>query len=95
MSAAHASPDWPLAQVGVPASYEPLVAEGLQAGDAVARGARLGVVGTGAHCSDVCLHVGVRIDGEYVSPLLFFDRVPRSVLLPLRGGAPASDQARG
>lgn len=70
---------------GVLSSYEPLVAEGLRAGDAVARGDPLGVVSTGAHCSNVCLHVGVRVDGAYVSPLLFFDRVPRSVLLPVRG----------
>ncbi|MCI0155245.1 M23 family metallopeptidase [Leifsonia shinshuensis] len=80
---------------GVLSSYEPLAAEGLKAGDSVTRGAVLGVVGTGAHCSDSCLHVGVRIDGEYVSPLLFFDRVPRSVLLPLRTGGSIDRQARG
>jgi murein DD-endopeptidase MepM/ murein hydrolase activator NlpD len=70
---------------GVLSSYEPLVAEGLRAGDAVARGDPLGVVSSGAHCTDVCLHVGVRVDSAYVSPLLFFDRVPRSVLLPVPG----------
>lgn len=85
---------------GILSSYEPLVATGsgaagLSAGDTVARGAPLGVVGIGAHCSNACLHVGVRIDGEYVSPLLFFDRVPRSVLLPLHGRPSASGQARG
>ncbi|GAA4149503.1 hypothetical protein GCM10023068_27090 [Leifsonia shinshuensis] len=68
---------------GVLSSYEPLAAEGLAEGDQVARGAVLGIVGEGAHCSGVCLHVGVRVNGEYVSPLLFFDRVPHSVLLPL------------
>lgn len=72
---------------GVLSSYEPLVAEGLRVGDVVARGDPLGVVSTGAHCSSICLHVGVRVDGAYVSPLLFFDRVPHSVLLPLRGPA--------
>lgn len=72
---------------GVLSSFEPLsAAAGLTAGQPVARGAPLGAVGEGAHCSGTCLHVGVRIDGEYVSPLLYFDRVPRSVLLPLGGG---------
>lgn len=80
---------------GVLSSYEPLAADGLSAGDSVARGSPLGVVGTGAHCSNACLHVGVRIQGAYVSPLLFFDRVPRSVLLPLHGRPAVTDQARG
>jgi murein DD-endopeptidase MepM/ murein hydrolase activator NlpD len=80
---------------GVLSSYEPLLAEGLKAGDAVTRGSPLGIVGTGAHCSNSCLHVGVRIDGDYVSPLLFFDRVPRSVLLPLHAGGSIARQARG
>jgi murein DD-endopeptidase MepM/ murein hydrolase activator NlpD len=78
-------------------SFEPLAAAGLAVGDRIARGTVLGVVGEGAHCSGACLHVGVRVDGEYVSPLLFFDRVPRSVLLPLRGGegtAPTSRRLR-
>ncbi|MBO1740540.1 peptidoglycan DD-metalloendopeptidase family protein [Leifsonia sp. TF02-11] len=80
---------------GILSSYEPLLADGLTAGDTVTRGSPLGVVGTGAHCSNSCLHVGVRIDGDYVSPLLFFDRVPRSVLLPLRAGGSTDRQARG
>jgi murein DD-endopeptidase MepM/ murein hydrolase activator NlpD len=80
---------------GILSSYEPVVADGLHAGDSVARGTPLGVVGTGAHCSGACLHVGVRIDGSYVSPLLFFDRVPRSVLLPLHPREAAGAQARG
>ena len=85
---------------GILSSYEPLIADGLEPGGPVTRGSPLGVVGSGAHCSDACLHVGVRIDGGYVSPLLFFDRVPRSVLLPLHGetsdrGPAVAGQARG
>ncbi|KQR52786.1 hypothetical protein ASF88_14990 [Leifsonia sp. Leaf336] len=85
---------------GILSSYEPLVADGLEPGDPVTRGSPLGVVGSGAHCSDACLHVGVRVDGGYVSPLLFFDRVPHSVLLPLQGvmsdrGPADTGQARG
>lgn len=80
---------------GILSSYEPLIADGLREGDTVARGARLGIIGTGAHCAGACLHVGVRVDGAYISPLLFFDRVPRSVLLPLHGRTAAAAQARG
>lgn len=79
---------------GVLSSFEPLAAAGLAVGDRIARGTVLGVVGEGAHCSGACLHVGVRVDGEYVSPLLFFDRVPRSVLLPLHGGEGAARTSR-
>jgi murein DD-endopeptidase MepM/ murein hydrolase activator NlpD len=58
---------------------EPLVVKG----DRVARGEVVGRVAEGGHCNSECLHVGVRLRGAYISPLLFFDRVPRAVLLPL------------
>ncbi|MFJ3392198.1 murein hydrolase activator EnvC family protein [Leifsonia aquatica] len=67
---------------GVLSSYEPLATD-LIAGQSVARGSVIGLLASGGHCADSCLHVGVRVDGAYVSPLLFFDRVPPSVLLPL------------
>lgn len=70
---------------GVLSSFEPLVSE-LPVGSVVARGAVLGAVGTGGHCDAGCLHVGVRVAGEYVSPMLFFGRVPPAVLLPLGDG---------
>jgi len=70
---------------GVLSSYEPVLSE-LTVGDTVAAGGRLGVVTSGGHCDGVCLHVGVRVDGEYVSPLLFFESVPRAVLLPMTRG---------
>jgi murein DD-endopeptidase MepM/ murein hydrolase activator NlpD len=76
---------------GVLSSYEPLLSE-LAVGDAVAAGQHIGVLGAGGHCGSGCLHVGVRVDGRYVSPLLFFDRVPRAILLPVF--RPAA-QARG
>ena len=66
---------------GILSSYEPLASE-LVVGAPVARGQPLGRTASGGHCEG-CLHVGARIDGEYVSPLLFFDRVPAAVLLPL------------
>ncbi len=31
-----------------------------------------------------CVHVGVRIDGQYVSPMRFLGVIPRAVLLPTR-----------
>lgn len=65
---------------GILISFEPLESD-LQVGDPVVAGQMLGLVSTGAHCSDKCLHVGVRINGEYVNPLRFF--APRPVLLPL------------
>jgi murein DD-endopeptidase MepM/ murein hydrolase activator NlpD len=67
---------------GVLSSYEPLLSE-LAVGDTVAAGQHIGVLGSGGHCGSGCLHVGVRVDGRYVSPLLFFDRVPRAILLPV------------
>jgi murein DD-endopeptidase MepM/ murein hydrolase activator NlpD len=57
----------------------------LTAGDPVARGEVIGELGgaTGApHCSTPCLHLGARVDGAYVNPLLFLGGVPWSVLLP-------------
>ena len=69
---------------GVVSSYEP-VASDLAEGDAVRRGDVIGTVEAG-HCRSPCVHLGVRVDGEYVSPLLYLGGQPRAVLLPLRDG---------
>jgi murein DD-endopeptidase MepM/ murein hydrolase activator NlpD len=67
---------------GVLSSYEPV--DGVvPVGTPVARGAVIGTAGAGGHCGGSCVHVGVRVDGQYVSPLLFFGGVPPAVLLPL------------
>ena len=63
-------------------SFEPVVAS-VGAGDRVRRGQVIGVLLAG-HCSAPCLHLGARIAGEYVNPLLFLGDVPRAVLLPVR-----------
>lgn len=64
------------------ASFEPVI--GLVAlGESVARGQVIGQVGSGGHCDAVCVHFGVRLRGDYVSPLLYLGGVPRAVLLPL------------
>jgi murein DD-endopeptidase MepM/ murein hydrolase activator NlpD len=67
---------------GVMVSMEPVVAE-VARGASVAAGQPLGSVGHGGHCDTACVHVGVRVDGAYVSPLRFFAEVPPAVLLPL------------
>jgi hypothetical protein len=74
---------------GVISSYEPLEST-LAAGDAVARGDPIGTVLPG-HCAAVCLHVGVRVDGEYVSPMRYLGEIPRAVLLPTRWGSAQVD----
>lgn len=69
---------------GVVSSYEP-VETTLVAGDAVSSGQLVGTLLPG-HCASLCLHFGVRVDGQYVSPLTFLGGIPRSILLPTRGG---------
>jgi murein DD-endopeptidase MepM/ murein hydrolase activator NlpD len=67
---------------GLITSYEP-VTSSLGAGDSVSRGEVIGTVLAG-HCSTRCLHFGVRLNGEYVSPLIYLGDLPHSVLLPTR-----------
>jgi murein DD-endopeptidase MepM/ murein hydrolase activator NlpD len=71
---------------GILSSFEPVTTT-LAAGDTVHRGDIVGRLIAG-HCAVItCLHLGVRVGGEYVSPLLFLGGVPRSVLLPDRESA--------
>ena len=46
------------------------------------RGKRVGTVSLGGHAPAGTFHFGVRLDGEYVNPLLLLGGVPRAVLLP-------------
>ena len=63
-------------------SYEPVTPR-VPAGTAVRRGQVIAVVaGGGSHPSGV-LHIGARLNGAYVSPLLFLGGAERAVLLPL------------
>lgn len=59
---------------------EPLV----EVGDTVRAGDVIGVLLPG-HCARPCVHLGVRVAGEYVSPLLWLGGLQRAVLLPLEG----------
>lgn len=67
---------------GIVSSFEPVVSI-LRAGQSVSRGQQVGTAIAG-HCSVTCVHVGVRVNGQYVSPLNYFANLPRSVLRPTR-----------
>jgi murein DD-endopeptidase MepM/ murein hydrolase activator NlpD len=64
-------------------SFEP-VESALAEGQEVRKGEQIGILGSGGHCDGACLHFGVRLRGEYVSPMLYLGGMPRAVLLPLR-----------
>lgn len=66
---------------GTLSSFEPVEAT-VDAGDPVERGQVVGVLLAG-HCTTGCVHVGARIDGEYVNPLLLLGGLPRAILLPI------------
>ncbi len=67
---------------GLVSSYEP-VESTLTAGDVVHRGDPVGTLLAG-HCDQPCLHFGVRLHGDYVSPLNYLGGVVRPILLPTR-----------
>ncbi|MFF2369582.1 M23 family metallopeptidase [Agromyces sp. NPDC058110] len=66
---------------GLVSSLEPVTASPVE-GEEVLEGQPLGVVATGGHCDARCVHLGVRLHGEYVSPMLYLGGVPWAVLLP-------------
>lgn len=59
------------------------VAPSVEEGDVVRLGDALGTLESGHCAARECVHVGVRVDGQYVSPLLFLGGLRRAVLLPL------------
>ncbi|MCD2442426.1 M23 family metallopeptidase [Agromyces sp. SYSU K20354] len=67
---------------GVVSSIEP-VAASVARGEVVSAGDVIGTVTQGGHCTGDCVHFGVRVHGEYVSPFLFLGGLPRAVLLPM------------
>jgi murein DD-endopeptidase MepM/ murein hydrolase activator NlpD len=66
---------------GLVTTLEPLEPE-LAPGTPVERGAVVGALSTGGHTEPGVLHFGVRLDGEYINPLVLLGGVPRAVLLP-------------
>ncbi|MBG6107058.1 M23 family metallopeptidase [Frigoribacterium sp. CG_9.8] len=67
---------------GLVSSYEP-VESVLLVGTTVRRGDTVGHLIPG-HCTAACVHFGVRLYGQYVSPLNYLGGIPWSVLLPKR-----------
>ena len=67
---------------GFKTSLEPAESD-LSVGTWVEAGSKIGTVSTGAHCSNRCLHWGVRLDGEYIDPALLIKDLRPSILLPL------------
>jgi murein DD-endopeptidase MepM/ murein hydrolase activator NlpD len=61
-------------------SMEPVTTE-LSAGTWVNKGDQIGTLDEG-HCSQLCVHIGLRVDGRYRSPRLELGVGLRSVLLP-------------
>jgi murein DD-endopeptidase MepM/ murein hydrolase activator NlpD len=70
---------------GILSSYEPVVSS-LHAGEVVTRGEVIGHLVAG-HCSQMCLHFGVRMNGQYLNPMIFLGELVRPVLLPTRHSA--------
>lgn len=68
---------------GVLSSFEPVEAT-VSRGDRVQRGEPIGVLVDGHGDGPSSLHLGARVDGVYVSPLLFLGGVTPAVLLPTR-----------
>ena len=51
-------------------------------GASVRRGDQVATLALGGHAPPGSLHFGVRLDGEYINPMLLLGGVPRAVLLP-------------
>ena len=77
---------------GIVSTFEPVASE-LVPGAIVEAGDEIGTVATGGHSAAGHLHIGVRLNGSYINPMLMFGDVPRAILLPCceaitRGGGP-------
>jgi len=66
---------------GLVTTLEP-IDSALTAGTAVERGEPVGSVSLGGHAGAGTFHFGVRLNGEYINPLVLLGGVPRAVLLP-------------
>ncbi len=66
---------------GLVTTLEP-VDSALRPGDVVERADEVGVISLGGHTAAGAVHFGVRLDGEYINPMLLLGGIPRAVLLP-------------
>lgn len=62
-------------------TFEPVESAHLP-GERITAGQALGVVASGGHSASGSMHVGARLNGDYVNPLPLFGSVPRAILLP-------------
>ena len=76
--------------LSIRSTYEPVAAT-ISAGDLVAAGQQIGLIATGGHCSERCLHLGLKtstaLGDTYLDPLSFLQRSPAS-LKPTRLSGP-------
>lgn len=66
---------------GLVSTLEPVDSD-LAAGTAVSRGQLVGTLADGGHAAAGSLHLGARLDGEYINPLALLGAIERPVLLP-------------
>jgi murein DD-endopeptidase MepM/ murein hydrolase activator NlpD len=66
---------------GLVTTLEPVDSD-LLPGAPVARGTHIATLALGGHASPGTLHFGVRLNGDYINPMLLLGGVPRAVLLP-------------
>ena len=66
---------------GYVTTFEPVDSE-LSPGSSVQAGQQIGQVAAGGHAAPATMHIGVRLHGVYVNPMLLFGGIPRAVLLP-------------
>ena len=69
---------------GIVSTLEP-VEPTVVAGERVTRGQVIGTLSVGGHTAPGAMHVGARLDGEYLNPLVLLGAMPRAVLLPYSG----------
>lgn len=66
---------------GLVSTLEPVESE-LMVGAAVSRGQMIGTLAEGGHAAAGSLHLGARLNGEYINPLALLGAIQRPVLLP-------------
>ena len=66
---------------GLVTTFEPVIAS-VSSGAEVSAGDVIGTVSTGGHASSGALHLGLRVHGAYVDPMIMFGPIERAILLP-------------
>ncbi|MFB7250556.1 murein hydrolase activator EnvC family protein [Microbacterium sp. NPDC056234] len=66
---------------GLVTTFEPVMST-LRSGEDVSAGDTIGTLSSGGHAAGGTLHVGLRVHGVYVDPMMMFGPVERAVLLP-------------